>query len=48
MLNERPVLTIKFEALNGGKVYGYVVKPQDYTPGKRYPVVLLILPCVQT
>lgn len=31
-----------FEGWNDEKVYGYVVKPVDFDPGKKYPVAFLI------
>ncbi len=31
-----------FKGWNDETVYGYVVKPYDYQPGKKYPVAFLI------
>lgn len=31
-----------FTGANGDKVYGYVVKPADFTPGRKYPIAFLI------
>lgn len=31
-----------FEGWNNEKVYGYVVKPVDFDPGKKYPIAYLI------
>ncbi|HXI02227.1 MAG TPA: S9 family peptidase [Candidatus Saccharimonadales bacterium] len=32
----------KFKGWNGEEVYGYVVKPADFDPAKKYPVAFLI------
>lgn len=41
-LDVHPVEDFWFTGADGAKVQGFVIKPPDYQPGHRYPVVLLI------
>lgn len=41
-LDMHPAEDYWFTGADGAKVQGFVIKPPDYQPGRRYPVVLLI------